>query len=1098
MSELDREPQISTDGKGNWVAVWQSDNSLEGTIGLDFDILVSYSQNNGASWSDATALNSTAGIDSIDDLQPQIATDGDGNWITVWYTSISDHKVFISKSSDNGKNWSQASVLNTNVSGHDESVIYTRPIIGVDSNGHWVISSLLNSQQKILIYRSNDSGIHWQSTVLNTEGLSSNDYLQMSADNQGNWIMVWTASHPIKSGTGTWVSHSDDNGASWSEPVVLNNNSADDKLIDRVPQIKNDGAGKWIVVLESGGQGYFLQEVYSQRYILVFYSYDNGENWSEATQIVSDKLLNTNPKIVTDRNGNWVLFWEYIDELNHPVYHDTDIFISRSMDNGTSWTEPKPYHNNIEGHEYWLQIETDGSGNWISIWGSSDPLEDTIGSDFDIVVSSSQDNASTWSVPVALNHYAAMDSNPGDGWNVAIESDGKGHWIAVWESDASLAYTISNDNDIFISHSYDNGKSWAKPIAINGVDDSLSDSAPDISTDGKGNWVIIWQAFDYEFLFGRDLDIFYAYSADDGQSWSTSKLLNTNAKLDNREDISAQIANDGHGNWVVVWILKETVDADKDILFAYSNDNGVSWSDPASLDWGNQHKAYEYSAPHIHSPGTDSGNWLAVWSARESQSDPFVTYVSESNNKGKNWSEPKLLTQFGGYSPHFDYGNNGQWAMTWESGNDIFFTESKDNGANWLSPTVLYSGEGNFRPRIATDHQGNWIVTWISTDTMNRSIGNDTDILYTRAIALPEVPVIESIIPGHGQATIAFSTPNYLTIPDDISYTLQCGDDSVTGIASPLLMSGLNNGWTYPCNLTAANRNGTSGESDSMLVTPIESSHILTIEPAISLDEHTINQMEHLDGIDDISSSIQITQNTDNFLLLQTDDLLFNLRPIAIAPNDKAIPPGIKVSKHGNILLHTTEQEIITMYPEPAQIQSLVQDLYHSGFTLQQESLGIIKVSSLQDEVTEQPFQYVVRAALHSEITDEKQALGIFFNPAELPTNQCYYEHLFRLGSELYKQRYYPAIANWTALYAYLETIGEASLDIQGVLTLKIGDYIYRAIPDYKVYQGQSVNTNIQLIQTDDRNNDGLNDFQINYQNGEQQTLYLLSITPTE
>ena len=36
----DRDPQVTTDGAGNWVAAWESEDSLGGTIGTDEDILV--------------------------------------------------------------------------------------------------------------------------------------------------------------------------------------------------------------------------------------------------------------------------------------------------------------------------------------------------------------------------------------------------------------------------------------------------------------------------------------------------------------------------------------------------------------------------------------------------------------------------------------------------------------------------------------------------------------------------------------------------------------------------------------------------------------------------------------------------------------------------------------------------------------------------------------------------------------------------------------------------------------------------------------------------------------------------------------------------
>lgn len=57
-------PQVITDGAGNWLAVWHSQDSLGGSIGTDQDILISRSTDNGVNWSAPVALNSNAASDS--------------------------------------------------------------------------------------------------------------------------------------------------------------------------------------------------------------------------------------------------------------------------------------------------------------------------------------------------------------------------------------------------------------------------------------------------------------------------------------------------------------------------------------------------------------------------------------------------------------------------------------------------------------------------------------------------------------------------------------------------------------------------------------------------------------------------------------------------------------------------------------------------------------------------------------------------------------------------------------------------------------------------------------------------------------------------
>jgi Neuraminidase (sialidase) len=54
---------VTTDGAGNWVAVWHSADSLGDTIGEDADILVARSTDGGATWTAPVALNTNAASD---------------------------------------------------------------------------------------------------------------------------------------------------------------------------------------------------------------------------------------------------------------------------------------------------------------------------------------------------------------------------------------------------------------------------------------------------------------------------------------------------------------------------------------------------------------------------------------------------------------------------------------------------------------------------------------------------------------------------------------------------------------------------------------------------------------------------------------------------------------------------------------------------------------------------------------------------------------------------------------------------------------------------------------------------------------------------
>jgi hypothetical protein len=51
---------VVADGAGNWVTVWNSSDSLAGSIGTDLDILVARSTNGGAIWTAPVELNGNA------------------------------------------------------------------------------------------------------------------------------------------------------------------------------------------------------------------------------------------------------------------------------------------------------------------------------------------------------------------------------------------------------------------------------------------------------------------------------------------------------------------------------------------------------------------------------------------------------------------------------------------------------------------------------------------------------------------------------------------------------------------------------------------------------------------------------------------------------------------------------------------------------------------------------------------------------------------------------------------------------------------------------------------------------------------------------
>ena len=164
-----------------------------------------------------------------------------------------------------------------------------------------------------------------------------------------------------------------------------------------------------------------------------------------------------------------------------------------------AWSYPAALNTNAatdSGWDYSPQVTTDGLGNWVAVWYSSDTLDGT-GADADILVARSTDNGASWTDPAALNTNAASDS--GHDSYPQVTTDGGGNWVAVWYSsedlyDPNLEDYIGTDDDILVARSGDNGATWTAPAALNtnAASDLGYDRSPEVTTDGGGNWVAAW------------------------------------------------------------------------------------------------------------------------------------------------------------------------------------------------------------------------------------------------------------------------------------------------------------------------------------------------------------------------------------------------------------------------------------------------------------------------------------------------------------------------------------------------------------------------------------------------------------------------------
>jgi hypothetical protein len=408
-SGFDYEVEVASGGHGVWIAVWKTDDDLDGTIGEDFDIVYSISTNYGRTWSPLAPLHSNATTDSGDDISPSIAADGQGNWLVVWESfeklDPDDHHnstdIFYCYSNDDGLTWSEPDYLSLvqPTGPKNES-----PVVATDGADTWLaawhstdnLNNTIGGDEDILLCHSLNGGKNWsQPAAMNMNSatdVARDMFVHLATDKKGTWMAVW-AQRGGENGSDDdiAISRSTVNGAGWSWPSLVNASPAEDSGHDSHPRVATDGNGHWVAVWESydtlGGILGTDADILSAR------SLNNGETWygwstvnSSARSDNGARFADNHPTIASDGRNTWLVCWESNNWLDGLVGTDRDILAAKSLDYGVSWTELEPLNVTAEEDseaDNWPVLVCDGFNAWGTAWVSRDKLGGMIGSDSD-------------------------------------------------------------------------------------------------------------------------------------------------------------------------------------------------------------------------------------------------------------------------------------------------------------------------------------------------------------------------------------------------------------------------------------------------------------------------------------------------------------------------------------------------------------------------------------------------------------------------------------------------------------------------------------------------------------------------------------------
>jgi hypothetical protein len=307
------------------------------------------------------------------------------------------------------------------------------------------------------------------------------------------------------------------------------------------------------------------------------------------------------------------------------------IVVQTSHDQGSNWTDgtnPECDHNK-DHDKQWLSIDP-MNNNVLMSWTEFDKYGSKIEKDKSrILFSSSSDGAKTWTDAIVISEFEGDcldDDKTTEGAHPAVGIDGT--YYVVWGYDSKLYLDKSSDQgktwldkDIVIA---DQPMGWSFDVPGIGRCNGLPVMDVDHSNgEYRGNLYISWSD---QRNGTNDTDVWIIKSADNGKSWSNPKRVNDDA-AGKHQFFSWMDIDPTTGYLYFVFYDRRAYDNNlTDVYMAYSTDGGVSFVNQKISEKPFLPESYVFFGDYIDI-SVMNGKIRPIWTAQDKSKLSIYTAI---------------------------------------------------------------------------------------------------------------------------------------------------------------------------------------------------------------------------------------------------------------------------------------------------------------------------------------------------------------------------------------------------------------------------------------------------------------------------------------